>query len=48
MAPRILFLTVNAPFLLKMRGGCGAHVIAKVSNTLAAAAKVEGVTTGKT
>jgi hypothetical protein len=43
MAPRIWFLTIDAPFLLKMRGGCGAHVIAKVSNTVAAATKVEGV-----
>jgi hypothetical protein len=48
MAPRIWFLTVEAPFRLKMRGRCGAHVIAKVSNTVAAATKVEGVMKGKT
>ena len=43
MAPRIWFLTICAPFLLMMRGGCGAHVIVKVSNT-----KIEGVMKGKT
>ena len=48
MAPRIWFLTVDAPFRLKMRGRCGAHFIAKVSNTVAAATKVEGVMKGKT
>jgi hypothetical protein len=48
MTPRIWFPTIGAPFLLKMRGGCGAHVIAKVSNTMAAATKLEGVLKGKT
>jgi hypothetical protein len=47
MAPRIWFLTIGAPFLLMMRGRCDAHVIVKVSNTVAAAAKIEGVMKGK-
>jgi copper chaperone CopZ len=34
--------------LLMMRSGCGAQVIAKVSNTVAAATKVQGVMKGKT
>jgi hypothetical protein len=48
MAPRIWALTIGAPFLLMMRGGCGANVIAKVSHTVAVATKVEGVMKGKT
>jgi len=43
MTPRICFPTVGAPFLLMIRGGCGADVIARVSNTVAAATKLEGV-----
>jgi hypothetical protein len=34
--------------LLIMRSGCGAQVIAKASNTVAAAIKVQGVMKGKT
>jgi hypothetical protein len=48
MAPRIWFLAKGALFILTTRGACGAHVIAKVSNTMAAATKVEGVMKGKT
>jgi hypothetical protein len=43
MAPWIWFRTIGAPFLLMMRGGCRANVIAKVSQTVAATTKVQGV-----
>jgi hypothetical protein len=43
MTRRIWFPTIGAPFLLMMRGGCGANVIARISNTVAAATKLEGV-----
>ena len=48
MVPGIWFPTIGAPFLLMMQSGCGAHFIAKVSNTVAAATKVQGVMKGKT
>jgi hypothetical protein len=48
MAPWIWFLAIGALFRLMMRGGCGAHVIAKVSNTVAGAMKLEGVIKRKT
>ena len=43
-----MLLTIGAHFRLMMHRGCGAQVIAKVSNTVAAAAKIEGAMKGKT
>jgi hypothetical protein len=43
-----MLLTIGAHFRLMMHRGCGAQVIAKVSNTVAAATKLEGEIKRKT